>query len=60
MNFTTGSIKLISAMINGCFKQDERNPVPLVSVPKEKANKKRIAFAVEQQDLCLCLCYESY
>ena len=52
-DFATGSIKLVSAMLNGCFKQAERNgiisknPVPLVNIPKGKARKERVVFTPE-------------
>lgn len=65
-NFATGSIKLISAMLNGCFKQAEmngiisKNPIPLVSIPKGKSKKERIVFTVEQQELFLKYAEKSY
>lgn len=66
LDFATGSIKLISAMLNGCFKQAERNgiitknPVSLVSIPKGKEKKERIVFTVEQQDAFLKYAEHSY
>ena len=65
-DFATGSIKLLSAMLNGCFKQAERNgiisknPVSLVAVPKGKAKKERVVFTVEQQELFLKYASNSY
>lgn len=55
-DFATGTIKLISAMLNGCFKQAERNeiisknPVPLVTIPRGKAKKERVVFTMHQQE----------
>ncbi|KAB1437886.1 tyrosine-type recombinase/integrase [Candidatus Galacturonibacter soehngenii] len=65
-DFATGSIKLISAMLNGCFKQAEKNgiitknPVPLAAIPKGKAKKERKVFTVEEQELFLKYSKESY
>ncbi len=64
--FATGSIKLISALLNGCFKQAERNgiipknPVSLVPVPKGKSKKDRVVFTVKQQELFLDYSRNSY
>lgn len=65
-DFATGSIKLVSAMLNGCFKQAERNgiisknPVPLVNIPKGKARKERVVFTPEQQELFIGYSEQSY
>jgi len=65
-DFATGSIKLISAMLNGCFKQAEKNgiitknPVPLATIPKGKAKKERKVFTVEEQELFLKYVEQSY
>lgn len=65
-DFSTGSIKLVSAMLNGCFKQAERNsiisknPVSLVTVPKGKDKKERVVFTEKQQTLFLEYSKSSY
>lgn len=64
--FATGSIKLLSAMLNGCFKQAEqngiisKNPVSLVKVPRGKSKKERVVFTVKQQELFLEYAMDSY
>lgn len=64
--FATGSIKLVSAMINGCFKQAEKNgiitknPVSLATIPKGKAKKERKVFTVEEQEIFLRYAEKSY
>lgn len=64
--FSTGSIKLISAILCGCFKQAERNgiiaknPVNLTTVPKGKTRKERVVFTVEQQEVFMECLKESY
>lgn len=65
-NFSTGSIKLVSAMLNGCFKQAEKNgiiqknPVPNATIPRGKAKKEKVVFTVQQQELFLKYAENSY
>lgn len=65
-NFSTGSIKLVSAMLNGCFKQAEKNgiiqknPVPNATIPRGKPKKEKVVFTVQQQELFLKYAQCSY
>ncbi len=65
-DFATGSIKLISAMLNGCFKQAEKNgiiqknPVTNAVIPRGKAKKEKTVFTVEQQEQFLKYAEGSY
>lgn len=65
-NFATGSIKLVSAMLNGCFKQAEKNgiiqknPVPNATIPRGKSKKEKVVFTVQQQELFLKYAENSY
>lgn len=53
-------------MLNGCFKQAEKNdiitknPVPLATIPKGKAKKERKVFTVEEQEIFLRYAEKSY
>jgi len=50
-------IRLVSAILNNCFKQAlkngliERNPVPLATLPKGAAKKKHRVFTTEEQNV---------
>ena len=65
-DFTTGTIKLVSAVLNGCFKQAEKNsminknPVPLATIPKGKERKERKVFTPEEQTVFLKYIKDSY
>lgn len=65
-DFATGSIKLISAMLNGCFKQAQKNdiitknPVALANLPKGKEKKNHEVFTSEHQDIFLQYAKNSY
>lgn len=60
------SIKIISAVLNGCFKQAmkngliERNPVLLATLPREAAKAPRRVFTPEEQALFMEYAKESY
>lgn len=65
-NLATGTIKLVSAVLNGCFRQAERNgiitknPIPLVNIPRGKDRKERVVFTPLQQEQFLKYSEESY
>ena len=60
------SIKVVSAILNGCFKQAmkngliERNPVLMATLPKGNTKKQRQVFTKEQQDIFMEYGAESY
>lgn len=61
------SIKIVSAILNGCLQQAmkngliERNPVKLAELPRQTGTKKeRTAMTKEQQDLFMKYAEESY
>lgn len=64
--YALSSIKVISAVLNGCLQQAvknglvERNPVKLAELPKGAEKKKRRAMTKEQQDLFMEFAKESY
>lgn len=65
--YALSSIKVVSAVLNGCLKQAmkngliERNPVGLAELPRQTRKKKeRIALTKEQQDLFMEYAKESY
>lgn len=64
--YSLSSIKIASAVLNGCFQQAmrngliERNPVKLAELPREKEKKERIAMTKEQQALFMEYAKESY
>lgn len=65
--YALSSIKVVSAVLNGCLKQAmkngliERNPVGLAELPRQTGKKKeRIALTKEQQDLFMEYAKESY
>jgi len=64
--YALSSIKIVSAVLNGCFKQAERNgliernPVKLAELPRQTAKKTRQAMTREQQALFMEYAKESY
>ena len=60
------SIKVVSAILNGCFKQAmkngliERNPVPLATLPKGRPKGQRRVFTKEEQDIFMEYAKGSY
>ncbi|MDF2950695.1 MAG: integrase family protein [Anaerocolumna sp.] len=64
--FATGSIKLVSAMLNGCFKQAvknkiiKENPVLLATITKGKPRKERKVFTLGEQKIFLQYAEQSY
>lgn len=64
--YSLSTIKIASAVLNGCFKQAERNglvernPVKLAVLPRTKGKEKRRAMTREQQELFMKYAEESY
>lgn len=64
--YAISSIKIASAVLNGCFKQAEknglieRNPVKRATLPREKERNKRQAMNKEQQELFMEYAKDSY
>ena len=64
--YALSSIKIVSAVLNGCFKQAERNgliernPVKLAELPRQTEKKTRQAMTREQQALFMEYAKESY
>lgn len=65
--YALSSIKIVSAVLNGCLQQAmrngliERNPVRLAELPRQIGKKKeRIAMTKEQQELFMEYAKESY
>lgn len=64
--YALSSIKIVSAVLNGCFKQAEkngivgRNPVMLAELPRQTEKKTRQAMTKEQQALFMECAKESY
>lgn len=60
------SIKIVSAVLNGCFQQAlrngliDRNPVKLAELPRQTERKTRQAMTREQQELFMKHANESY
>ncbi len=60
------TIKIISAVLNGCFKQAvkngiiERNPVGLATIPRQGETKARRVFSVQEQEIFMKYAKESY
>ncbi|RKI90500.1 site-specific integrase [Parablautia intestinalis] len=60
------TIKIISAVLNGCFKQAvkngiiERNPVILATIPRQSETKARRVFSVQEQETFMKYAEESY
>lgn len=64
--YALSSIKIVSAVLNGCFQQAlrngliERNPVKLAELPRQTEKKVRQAMTKEQQALFMEYAKESY
>lgn len=64
--YALSSIKIVSAVLNGCFQQAmrnglvERNPVKLAELPRQTEKKTKIAMTKEQQALFMEYAKESY
>lgn len=64
--YSLSTIKIISAVLNGCFQQAmrngliERNPVKLAELPRQKERKVKQAMTKEQQALFMEYAKESY
>ena len=64
--YALSSIKVVSAVLNGCFQQAmrnglvERNPVKLAELPRQTEKKTRQAMTKEQQALFMEYAKESY
>lgn len=64
--YALSSIKVASAVLNGCLRQAmrngliEQNPVRLAELPRQKEKKTRIAMTKEQQALFMEYAKESY
>lgn len=64
--YSISTIKVISAILNGCFKQAVinglagRNPVKLAELPRQTERKGRIAMTKEQQALFMEYAKDSY
>ena len=60
------TIKIISAVMNGCFKQAvkngiiERNPVILATIPRQGETKARRVFSVQEQEIFMLYAKDSY
>lgn len=60
------TIKIISAVLNGCFKQAvkngilERNPVVLATIPRQTETKMRRVFSVQEQEMFMQYAKGSY
>lgn len=65
-DYKLSSIKVISAVLNGCFQQAmrngliERNPVKLAILPRQTERKTKIAMTKEQQALFMQYAEDSY
>ena len=64
--YALSSIKIASAVLNGCFQQAmrngliERNPVELAELPRQEERKQRQALTKDQQKLFMEFAEESY
>lgn len=64
--YSNSSIKIVSAVLNGCMEQAlrngliERNPVKLAELPRDKGERKRQAMTREQQYTFMKYAQESY
>lgn len=64
--YALASIKIVSAVLNGCLQQAlrngliERNPVKLAELPRQKEKTKRQAMTKEQQALFMEFAKDSY
>lgn len=63
---SASTIKIISTVINGCFKQAvkngiiERNPVTLATIPRQSEVKPRRVFSILEQEIFMQYAKESY
>ena len=63
---SVSTIKIISAVLNGCFKQAmkngiiERNPIPLATIPREIKKEPARVFSKEEQDIFMKYASGSY
>ena len=64
--YALSSIKVVAAILNGCFRQAERNgliernPVGLAELPRQTEKKTRQAMTKEQQSIFMEFVKESY
>lgn len=64
--YAVSSIKVVSAVLNGCFSQAmkngliERNPINAATLPRQTEKKSRQALTKEQQELFMEYAKESY
>lgn len=64
--YAISSIKIVSAVLNGCFSQAlkngliERNPIDAATLPRQTDKKKRQALTKEQQELFMKYAKDSY
>ena len=64
--YAVSSIKVVSAVLNGCFSQAlkngliERNPIDSATLPRQTEKKTRQALSKEQQELFMEYAKESY
>ncbi len=64
--YAISTIKIVSAILNGCFEQAmkngliERNPIKLAELPRQKEKKTKIALTKEQQELFMDYAKDSY
>ena len=64
--YAVSSIKVVSAVLNGCFTQAlkngliERNPISAATLPRQKSRKVRRALTKEQQELFMKYAEDSY
>lgn len=64
--YAVSSIKIVSAVLNGCFQQAmknglvERNPVKLAELPRQTEKRTKIAMTKEQQAIFMEYAKESY
>lgn len=64
--YAISSIKIVSAVLNGCFSQAlkngliERNPIDAATLPRQTEKKTRQALTKEQQELFMQYAKDSY
>jgi len=65
-DYAISSIKIVSAVLNGCFSQAlkngliERNPIDAATLPRQTEKKTRQALTKEQQELFMAYAKDSY
>lgn len=65
-NYATSTIKIVSTVVNGCFRQAfkngiiERNPVELAELPRQTEKRTKQALTREQQALFMNYSKDSY